>query len=276
MAEQEINVSTAEKREKVYKTIDDLTLLDDNLMEHVFAQNIPATELLLRIILEDDSIKVISSKGQQELVGIVGNRKISLDILAVDGTGRYFDVEVQRNTEGTHVRRARFHSSMVDSHMLKENQKFKELLDSYVIFICEKDKFGEKLPIYHVDRVVRETKKLFDDGSHIVYVNGNYNGDDPIGKLVHDFRCKESKDMYYQELADGVKHFKETKEGRDIMCDAFEKLAEEVAEERIEKDRIQIFISMIEDGMTKEMAQKYAKITDEAVEKALEMMKATV
>ena len=124
MAEQEINVSTAEKREKVYKTIDDLTLLDDNLMEHVFAQNIPATELLLRIILEDDSIKVISSKGQQELVGIVGNRKISLDILAVDGTGRYFDVEVQRNTEGTHVRRARFHSSMVDSHMLKENQKF--------------------------------------------------------------------------------------------------------------------------------------------------------
>ena len=86
MAEQEINVSTAEKREKVYKTIDDLTLLDDNLMEHVFAQNIPATELLLRIILEDDSIKVISSKGQQELVGIVGNRKISLDILAVDGT----------------------------------------------------------------------------------------------------------------------------------------------------------------------------------------------
>ena len=82
--------------------------------------------------------------------------------------------------------------------------------------------------------------------------------------------------MYYQELADGVKHFKETKEGRDIMCDAFEKLAEEVAEERIEKDRIQIFISMIEDGMTKEMAQKYAKITDEAVEKALEMMKATV
>ena len=161
---------------------------------------------------------------------------------------------------------------MVDSHMLKENQKFKELLDSYVIFICEKDKFGEKLPIYHVDRVVRETQKLFCDGSHIVFVNGNYNGDDPIGKLVHDFRCKESKDMYYQELADGVKHFKETKEGRDIMCDAFEKLAEERTNEKL----IKVFLSLVEAGMSVNEAKQHSMISDEDAEKALEMMKATV
>ena len=27
--------------------------------------------------------------------------------------------------------------------------------------------------------------------------------------LMHDFGCKESKDIYYPELAKGVKHFKE-------------------------------------------------------------------
>ena len=45
------------------------------------------------------------------------------------------DVEVQGNSEGAHVRRARYHSSMVDSRMLKEGQAFRELKDSYVIFI---------------------------------------------------------------------------------------------------------------------------------------------
>lgn len=45
-----------------------------------------------------------------------------------------------------------------------------------------------------------------------LYVNGSYQGEDAIGKLMHDFGCKESKDIYYPELAKGVKHFKE--EGR--------------------------------------------------------------
>lgn len=40
-----------------------------------------------------------------------------------------------------HLRRARFHSSMLDSRMLNEGQEFKELKDSYVIFIYKHDKF---------------------------------------------------------------------------------------------------------------------------------------
>jgi hypothetical protein len=47
-------------------------------------------------------------------------------------------------------------------------------------------------------------------------VNGSCKGNDPIGKLVHDFRCKTSGDMFYGELSDGVKHFKETEGGRIV------------------------------------------------------------
>lgn len=39
----------------------------------------------------------------------------------------------------------------------------------------------------------------FDDGSHIVYVNGSYKGDDAVGRLMHDFGCKKSEDIYYPE-----------------------------------------------------------------------------
>ena len=58
-----------------------------------------------------------------------------------------------------------------------------------------------------------------------MYVNGNYKGDDTVGRLMHDFGCKEAKDMYYPELAKGVKHFKE-EGGRERMCEAVEKYAE--------------------------------------------------
>lgn len=85
---------------------------------------------------------------------------------------------------------------------------------------------------YYLSRFIKrrhfeETNELFEDGSHIVYVNGNYKGDDTIGKLMHDFGCKEAKNMYYSELAKGVKHFKE-EGGRKRMCEAVEKYAENV------------------------------------------------
>ena len=212
---------------EVIQIVDDLTLFDDTLMSKVFDKNIEATELLLSIILERDDITVISVKGQEDLRNPhPKGRNIKLDIHAVDGDAVEFDVEVQRNVKGSHNRRARFHGSMMDTRMLKEKQEFKELRDAYVIFICQHDKFKQNKPIYHVDKVVRETGETFDDGAHIIYVNGKYRGDDAFGKLAHDFNCKKSKNMYYKPLADGVRHFKETEKGREIMCESVQRYGE--------------------------------------------------
>lgn len=234
----------------VDQIVDDLTLFDDDLMSIVFDSNVEATELLLRIILEQDDLKVISVVGQRELENpIVNGRNIRLDILAKDSNNRYFDIEVQRSTEGAHFRRARFHSSMLDVRMLKEKQKFKELLDSYVIFITEKDTIGAGLPLYHVNRKIEETEGVFDDGSHIIYVNGSYKGDDPIGKLVHDFGCKQSDEMYYNELSSGVKHFKETEGGRKLMCEAVEAYGNKRAEAAAEEKRLDTLFDTIKNLM---------------------------
>lgn len=215
----------------VEQIIDDMNLFDDDLMSMVFDGNIEATELLLKIILKQDDIQVESVVGQRELQSpVVGGRDIRLDIWAQDGTGKHYNVEVQQRPEGAHIRRVRFHSSMMDSRMLKAGQDFSELQDSYMVFITRTDIFGHGIPIYTIDRHFREMDEFFDDGSHIIYVNGAYKGDDAIGNLVHDFACKESKDMYYPELAKGMKHFKE-EGGRKKMCEAVEKYAKEYAEE---------------------------------------------
>ena len=165
--------------------------------------------------------------------------------MTLDGNGNEFDVEVQRSEEGSSNHRIRFHSSMLDVRMLKKKQKFQAIKDGYVIFICQHDKFGKNQPIYHVSKIVEETGEIFDDGSHIIFVNGVYEGDDDFGKLAHDFNCKDADDIYYQPLADGVRHFKETEEGRDAMCESFTKLADKVADERAEQTKVDIVKSLM-------------------------------
>jgi predicted transposase/invertase (TIGR01784 family) len=204
-------------------------------MTLVFNNNIPATELLLRIIL-GRKIQAISVDTQVEFRSpVVGGRDITLDIVAIDEDGQEVNIEVQGNSEGTHVRRARFHSGVIDSRLLKENDPFKVLKDSYVIFIYKHDKFGAGLPIYRIERVVQEIGKPFNDGSHIIYVNGNYKGNDDIGKLIEDFHAKTSAEMNFKELADGVHHFKETEGGRDIVCEKVREYAEKYAEKYAEE-----------------------------------------
>lgn len=159
----------------------------------------------------------------------VGGRNITLDVDAMDENGEEIDIEVQGNLEGAHVRRARYHSSMVDSRMLKEGQAFRELKDSYVIFIYKHDKFRKGLPLYHVERYVGETNEQFRDGSHIIYVNGNYKGNDEIGQLMQDFWEKNPECMHYTELAESVKHFKEKEGGREEMSAIVERYGDERA-----------------------------------------------
>lgn len=237
MREGKLN-SIGEERDAVNTLVDELTLFDDDLMSRVFDKNIEATELILRIIL-GKNIKVISVAGQDEFKNHeVGGRNITLDVHAIDVNGEEIDIEVQGNSAGAHIRRARYHSSMVDSRMLVEGQAFKELKDSYIIFIYRHDKFRKGCPLYHIDRYVRETEELFDDGSHIIYVNGNYKGNDEMGQLMKDFHQTNPENIYYDVLAQGVKHFKETERGREQMCEAVEKYAKEYAKEYAVKEKV--------------------------------------
>ena len=267
------NSKVTQNQDRINKLIDGLTLFDDDLMSRVFDKNIEATELLLRIILERKS-KVISVIGQEEMKSAaVGGRNITLDVHALDENGEKMDIEVQGNSEGAHIRRARYHSSVLDSRMLKEGQEFKEIKDSYVIFIYKRDKFQEGLPLYHIDRYVRETGKLFEDGSHIIYVNGNYKGDDEIGHLMQDFHQTDPDNMHYKELSQGVRHFKEVEEGRDTMCEAVQEYAKEYASECLKTEKAELVENFMKNmNLTLEQALDAAGIHGEEREAIIQLL----
>lgn len=79
------------------------------------------------------------------------------------------------------------------------------------------DGMGAGHPLYHVNRTIKETGTYFGDGSHIIYVNGSYKDDnDPVGRLMHYFRCLSSADMLYPVLAKQVKYLRRRKEARRV------------------------------------------------------------
>ncbi|MBO6214891.1 MAG: hypothetical protein J6N76_05070 [Lachnospiraceae bacterium] len=130
---------------------------------------------------------------------------------------------LQRADKGAERKRARYHSSIIDSHLIQSGEDFNKLPETFVIFITENDVIGKGKPIYRIDRRIDDTDELFDDGEHIIYVNGaDKNASTELGKLMHDFFCTDPDDMNYKELADKVRYFKEDEKGVATMCKVME------------------------------------------------------
>ena len=271
-----------DKKQKVLKIIAGMRLLDDDLMTLVFDKNAPATELLLNILFNRNDMKVKEVIAQREYKNpVTGGRSIKLDVYAVDSTGKVYDIEVQRADHGANFHRARFHSSMIDTRLLKGGQDFAEIVDSYVIFITENDVIGKGLPMYHINRVIEETGEKFVDGSYIIYVNGSYrNNDDPLGKLMHDFRCIMPEDMNYPLLAQNVRYFKE-EGGQARMCKAVEEYGlenfAEGKEEGREEGALITLIGLVRDGIlsVKDAALR-ANMSESAFKDAMEKLSGTM
>ena len=196
-------------------------LLDDDFLTKCFEGNTECIELVLRIVMEMPDLKVIDVHTQVFVENLL-NRSVRLDILATDSSGRKINVEIQRSDKGAGRKRARYNSSMMDANLLEKGDDFDTLAETYVIFITENDVLKQGKPLYQIERCILGTGERFNDGSHILYVNGAYRDDTPIGKLMHDFSCTNPGDMYYGLLADRVRFFKESKEGVAIMCKAME------------------------------------------------------
>lgn len=248
------------KHEEDLRRLRGLRLLDDDCMQKVFEDK-ACTELLLQIILKRADLKVLHVKGQQDIKNLQG-RSVTLDILAVDTDNKVYNIEIQRSDKGAAVKRARYNSSLIDSNVTEPGEKYENLCESYIIFITENDIMKEGLPIYHVDRTVIETGKLFGDEAHIIYVNSQIHDESALGKLMYDFYCTDAGKMNYEILADRVRYFKEDEKGVATMSRVMEEMRNETERAKAIKDAK----GMLESGkLTYEEIAKIAELTIDEV-----------
>ena len=205
-------------------------LIHDTFFNVCFDNYIEGMQLLLRIFFGRDDLVVKHVVAQRSTDNLYG-RGVRFDVLAEDSEGKIYDCEVQRANKGAIPRRARYNSSMMDARELAKGEEYSKLPETWVIFITENDIYGAGFPLYHVERIVQELQRPFDDGAHILYVNGANRDDTPLGRLMQDFFCENPKQMNYKELAERADYFKAGAEGVNTMCELMEKFGEKKMEE---------------------------------------------
>ncbi len=210
MAELTVTERIDQQHQEDLRRLKSLRLLDDDFLTKCFEGDPKYIQLVLRIVLEMPDLVVVDVRTQVFVENLL-----------------------KRSDKGAGRKRARYNSSMMDANLLQKGEDFKELPETYVIFITEHDVIGKGRPLYHVGRYIFDTNESFEDGSHILYVNGAYRGETPIGRLMHDFSCTDPADMYYEELAERVRFFKEEKEGISIMCKVMEDMRNESLKEGV-------------------------------------------
>lgn len=221
-------------RKDLLDSIKEFTLMDDSFMTKVFEDDIERTQFMLRIIMNNDKIKVKKAFTQKRIKNLQG-RDVQLDILAEKANGEKFNVEIQNESGGAIPQRARYHMGVLDAQSLPKGKYFDKLPENYVIFITKNDVLQGNLPIYHIHRTIDENGQSFVDGSHIIYVNNRIQDDTPLGRLMHDFCCKNPDDMHYKELAEKTRYFKENEKGVEQMGEVMEKLIAKREKEAVEK-----------------------------------------
>ncbi len=217
-----IIIELEQKKNRYLEKIKQLRLMDDTFFNSCFDGNIPCMEVVLRAVLGNDRLRVTEVITQQSVPNLYG-RAVRFDALATDGESIY-DVEIQRSDEGANPRRARFNSSMIDSREVSKGTLFPDLPETYVIFITEHDVWKRGKPLYTVRRTFEDTEEVFNDGTHILYVNGECQSESPLGRLMHDFFCSDPNDMYSDVLAERVRFFKEDEKGVAAMCNVMKEI----------------------------------------------------
>ena len=264
--------SDLESRYEKYKgIIKNFTLMSDIFMRNVFKKR-ECLEYVLQVIMEKQDLYVIDQVIQKDYKNLQG-RSAVMDCVARDSTGKQFDVEIQQDNEGASPKRARYHSGLMDMNTLNPGQDFEELPESYVIFITRDDILGYGLPIYHIDRQIKELEEAFQDEAHIIYVNSRKQDDTELGRLMHDLHCKKADEMHSPILAKRVYELKETQKG-ELMCHEMEKIYSEgmeSGEKRGElKAKKETILSLAEMGIPVNKIAKAVNLSEKDVQKLID------
>ncbi|MBR5933955.1 MAG: Rpn family recombination-promoting nuclease/putative transposase [Treponema sp.] len=136
---------------------DNATLANNFIFYKVMRNHPEACKHLIELLLK---IKVNSMEIHgEEVIDIDHDAKgIRLDVF-VKEDNRMYDIEVQVVNTKELPERARYYQGLMDLDSLKSGQKYRELPDSHIIFLCLEDIFKNSLPVSTFENICLEDLK---------------------------------------------------------------------------------------------------------------------
>ena len=134
------------------------TIANNFIFYKVMRHNPDVCKELLEILLEME-IDHIEMRGEETVEIDFGSKGIRLDVYAKNAT-QAFNLEMQATDSKELPERARYYQGSIDVDSLNSGEKYKELKDSYVIFICILDLFEKGLACYSFENLCREDSSI--------------------------------------------------------------------------------------------------------------------
>lgn len=124
-------------------------------------------EILLGIKVHD--IDYIQS--EHPLDDYYQTRGIRMDVY-VEGNDKIYNLEMQTGDYDDLLLRSRYYLSASDISCTPRRTKFKDLKETYIIFICKDDPFGESIPLYTETKSFKEVPEyIIKDKTHKLFYN---------------------------------------------------------------------------------------------------------
>ena len=177
---------------------DEIGITNDFMFGTVFRDKEKCKELLQRILkIRLAEIEVVEP--QKVMKTTLIGKGIRIDIYAKDSGGNVYDIEMQTTEETDLHLRTRYYHSEMDSYQIRAGQKYFNLKQSVVIFICTFDPFADDRSIYTFETTCKENKGLVladKRRTYFVNVNGNREGisEDTTNRSLYERYSKASAD----------------------------------------------------------------------------------
>lgn len=207
------------------------------------------------------------------------SKSVRLDVYVESSEDTTFDIEMQAQDTGELEKRARYHRSIIDIESLEKGRDYRQLGDSYVIFICRKDVFRQGQYRYTFKSSCEEVANLkLNDGSYILffYTKGIKGEISKELKALFDYmEGKFSDDSFVQLVDREVQRIKNNARWRrdymiqrDYRMDYIEEGREEGRIEGREEGRIEGKVEMVKKMLEANLSLKeVVKISGLSMEK---------
>ena len=259
-----------------------LTLADDFMFDKVMSDPKLCAEMLRRIFPDLDIGKIKIVETQKTLKQAIHVRGVRFDVLTSTAQS-IFDVEAQkRKLSDLHKRTRAYHIAIgynaLSKKSLKKSGSYKDLPDTYVIFICTFDLFNEGRHIYTFKNFCVENKELeLDDGAYTVFLNTKGKLDDVSPELKNflNFVGKNKVadgDSFIKTLDEKIKEAKHNTVWRDeymlLLTREDEKLAEGIQKGRVDgikEANERVAVDMLRNGEPLAKIALYSRLAEDVI-----------
>ena len=219
------------KMSKTRNEVKKLRPIDDIFFEKLIEDK-NVCEEILRIILEDDKLEVLSVTPQSNIRNLYG-RSVRLDAFCKLGSGVFVNIEVQKSDNDDHVRRVRYNAACITANNTEVGADFITVPNVTMIYISTFDMFKKGRTIYHCKTVIEETGEAVDNGLEEIYVNTAVNDGSTVAELMKCFLLEQVDNKKFPMLSNRVWYFKNDEGGINAMCKIVEDYANEISTENI-------------------------------------------